>query len=223
MIEEFYAVNPEQVVERLRQAGAKTILIEAPDGLKHFMARLSQAVKRECGCRVYVRASHTYGGCDLGIREARLLGADHIVHIGHTPYPDQLATRPDLGDMKVIFLYAHSKHEVSPSLAAEAAGLAKSRGIKKAGLLATIQHVETLSRVAAMLEKHGLQVTIGRPSFKEELPGQVLGCEYSAARNIEKNVDGYIIVSGGMFHAIGAALATRKPVIKIDRYEGRTV
>jgi len=223
MIEEYYTINPQQVVRKLREAGAHTVLLEAPDGLKHFMARLSQAVKRTCGCRVYVRASHTYGGCDLGIREARLLGADHIIHIGHTPYPNELATRPELGDLKVIFIYAHSKHEIPPNLVSDAVELARSRGLERIGLLATIQHVNILERVELMLEKNGLEVVVGKPFFKEELPGQVLGCEYSAARSVARSVDGYMIISGGMFHAIGAFLATRKPVIKIDPYEGRAI
>jgi 2-(3-amino-3-carboxypropyl)histidine synthase len=52
-------------------------------------------------------------------------------------------------------------------------------------------------------------------------PGQVIGCDLSNARAVAKDVDGFICICGGRFHAIGVALATSKPTVVADPYEAR--
>jgi 2-(3-amino-3-carboxypropyl)histidine synthase len=51
-------------------------------------------------------------------------------------------------------------------------------------------------------------------------PGQVLGCNFSSARAID--VDEYLYIGGGAFHALGVALATGKRVIAADPFLHRT-
>ena len=49
--------------------------------------------------------------------------------------------------------------------------------------------------------------------------GQVLGCDFRNAQSVSENVEAYVFVGGGRFHAIGVALATEKPTIIADPYE----
>jgi 2-(3-amino-3-carboxypropyl)histidine synthase len=51
--------------------------------------------------------------------------------------------------------------------------------------------------------------------------GQVIGCDYSNAKSVSNNVDAFLFIGGGRFHAIGIALATAKPVIVADPFENR--
>jgi 2-(3-amino-3-carboxypropyl)histidine synthase len=51
--------------------------------------------------------------------------------------------------------------------------------------------------------------------------GQVIGCDYSNARSVANDVEAFLFVGGGQFHAIGVALSTAKPTVVADPYEGR--
>jgi 2-(3-amino-3-carboxypropyl)histidine synthase len=50
--------------------------------------------------------------------------------------------------------------------------------------------------------------------------GQVIGCDFSNAHAVAKNVDAFLCICGGRFHALGVALATAKPTVVADPYEG---
>jgi 2-(3-amino-3-carboxypropyl)histidine synthase len=51
--------------------------------------------------------------------------------------------------------------------------------------------------------------------------GQVTGCNYTNVKSIAEEVDAFLFVGGGRFHALGIALSTSKPTIIADPYEGR--
>nr|WP_272584831.1 diphthamide biosynthesis enzyme Dph2 [Sulfolobus islandicus] len=86
---------------------------------------------------------------------------------------------------------------------------------RKISLTATLQHVRLVSKIKSFLEDKGYDVVIGKPSNRFMFDGQILGCDYKAA---EVEADTYVIVSGGLFHALGLGLATNKPTIKLDPY-----
>jgi 2-(3-amino-3-carboxypropyl)histidine synthase len=49
--------------------------------------------------------------------------------------------------------------------------------------------------------------------------GQVIGCDYSNAKSVAKEVGAFLFVGGGRFHALGVALSTMKPTIVADPYD----
>jgi 2-(3-amino-3-carboxypropyl)histidine synthase len=51
--------------------------------------------------------------------------------------------------------------------------------------------------------------------------GQVIGCNYSNVTSIADQVEAFLFVGGGMFHALGIALSTSKPTIIADPYDNR--
>jgi 2-(3-amino-3-carboxypropyl)histidine synthase len=63
------------------------------------------------------------------------------------------------------------------------------------------------------LEKGGVKVFTSKGNIAR-YPSQVLGCDVLAARNIEKYVDAFILLSDGRFHAL--QLATNKPIFILD-------
>ncbi len=52
-------------------------------------------------------------------------------------------------------------------------------------------------------------------------PGQVIGCNYSNVKSIADEVDAFLFVGGGLFHALGIALSTSKPTVIADPYDNR--
>ncbi len=53
------------------------------------------------------------------------------------------------------------------------------------------------------------------------MPGQVIGCNYSNVKSIADEVEAFLFVGGGMFHALGIALSTSKPTFIADPYDNR--
>jgi 2-(3-amino-3-carboxypropyl)histidine synthase len=49
----------------------------------------------------------------------------------------------------------------------------------------------------------------------------VIGCDFSNAQSISKDVEAFLFLGGGRFHAIGVELTTGKPTIIADPYEKR--
>ncbi len=84
----------------------------------------------------------------------------------------------------------------------------------------TVQHVQTLDTVKELLLRAGKTVVIGDAGCMN-YPGQVIGCDFSNAKSVSKDVEAFLFVGGGRFHALGVALSTMKPTVVADPYEKR--
>jgi 2-(3-amino-3-carboxypropyl)histidine synthase len=199
--------------ERLRQEivklGAKRVLIQLPEGLKGEAPRLAKVVEK-AGALPIVSADPCYGACDLATSEAESLGADLIVHYGHAKL---------LKYEKVPTIYIEARATISITEAVEKA-IPLMENWHKIGLATTVQHVQTLDEAKEMLIRAGKTVMIG-DAGRLNYPGQVVGCDYSNAKSIAEDVEGFLFIGGGRFHALGLALATSKPTVVADPYEKR--
>jgi 2-(3-amino-3-carboxypropyl)histidine synthase len=139
-----------------------------------------------------------------------------VIHVGHSPMGD---TKPRI---PTIFLDAPSKLDVGPAVRASLYKLGRGGRI---GLLTTTQFRHAIRDARSILENAGYEVSIGTGGERLAFPGQVLGCDLSAARNVENEVDTFLIVGGGTFHATGVAMATRRPVViaDVETGEARTI
>ncbi|MEM3617300.1 MAG: diphthamide biosynthesis enzyme Dph2 [Candidatus Bathyarchaeia archaeon] len=199
--------------ERLRREivklGAKRVLIQLPEGLKGEAPRLAKVVEK-AGALPIVSADPCYGACDLATFEAESLGADLIVHYGHTKL---------LKYEKVPTIYIEARATISVTEAVEKA-LPLMANWHKVGLATTVQHVQTLDEAKEMLIRVGKTVMVGDVG-RLNYPGQVVGCDYGNAKSIAEDVEGFLFIGGGQFHALGLALATSKPTVVADPYEKR--
>ena len=91
---------------------------------------------------------------------------------------------------------------------------------QKIGLTTTVQHVQTLDDVREILLRVGKTVVIG-DAGRLNYPGQVIGCDYSNAKSIANDVEAFLFIGGGKFHALGVAFSTSKPTVVADPYEKR--
>lgn len=204
----FY-LEEERLKDEIEKRDAKRVLIQLPEGLKAEGPRLATIVEKT-GALPVISADPCYGACDLAIQEAEILRADLLVHFGHTP----ITTQP-----KVPTIYIEAKAEVSIKEAVNKA-LPYLKDRESLGLATTVQHVDMLSEARELLVRAGKSVAIG-DTGKLKYAGQVTGCNYSNARAVAKDVEAFLFIGGGRFHAIGLALATAKPVVVADLYEKR--
>lgn len=223
-----YHVDLEEARKAIVESGASKVVIQLPDGLKQYSIDIAECLKSMIpeDVEVYVHADSVYGSCDIQYGQLwATLKPSLIVHIGHSPYPGELAgpfVEPWEGlGVRVVYVKALSKLTVSSDVIREAAGILKGYNVRTVGLVATAQHTHILGEVAGALESEGLKPLIPRgfrPYFDD---GQIIGCDYRLARLLR--VDGFAYVGGGVFHPLGLYLATFKPVVKIDPYEGKAV
>lgn len=196
--------------EEVKKRGAKRVLIQLPQGLKLEGPRLAKLVEKT-GVLAIVSADSCYGACDLAVQEAENLGVDLVIHFGHSAKEG----KPE----RVPVLYIEAKIDVSLKTAVEKA-LPLIEAWKSIGLVTTVQHVDMLGEARELLLKAGKRVAVG-DTRRLKYAGQLIGCDYSNATAVAKDVDGFLFVGGGKFHALGVELATSKPTVVADPYEGR--
>jgi 2-(3-amino-3-carboxypropyl)histidine synthase len=199
----------ERVKQEILKLKAKRVLVQLPEGLKPEAPRLAKIVEK-FGALPIVSADPCYGACDLATAEAESLGADLIVHYGHSRL---------LKYERVPTIYVEARATVNVNDAVEKA-LPMLENWRKLGLTTTVQHVQTLDEVRDVLLRVGKTVVIG-DAGRLNYPGQVIGCDYSNAKSVAKDVEAFLFIGGGRFHALGVALSTSRPTIVADPYEKR--
>ena len=193
-----------RAVKLIRRSGAKLVGLQVPEGLKRAAPGIAKQIRDQTGAEVMISGDPCYGACDIDMSLCDEV--DIMLHLGHS----ELDEVPE----KVIFLEARMTRD--PKEAVEKAiPLLRS---KKVGVTTTVQHVHMLDRVVEVLKEHGIQGLLGPASGRTKHPGQVLGCCYSSARELD--LDEYLFIGTGQFHPLGIALATGKRVVTADPITG---
>ncbi len=202
-----FDLEEERVKQEILKLGAKRVLIQFPEGLKPEAPRIAKIIEK-FGVLPIISADPCYGACDLATAEAESLGVDLIVHYGHSKLVKY---------ERVPTVYVEARATLNINTAVEKA-LPMLEKWHKIGLATTVQHVQTLDEVRETLILAGKTVAIG-DTRRLSYPGQVIGCDYSNAISIAKDVEAFLFVGGGLFHALGVALSTSKPTIVVDPYD----
>jgi len=189
------------LVAKLRRRGARSVALQFPAGLARQAPGTAAALRRE-GFDVIVSGDPCYGGCDLALDALQY--ADVLVHFGHAPVEERsnVIYEPVRFDFDVAVL-----ERALPDL--------HSRRI---GLVTTIQHLHLIGAMVAFLREHGIEAIVAPGDQRTPIPGQVLGCNFAAAR--ATGADEILFVGTGVFHPIGIHLATRSRVVALDPFTG---
>jgi 2-(3-amino-3-carboxypropyl)histidine synthase len=192
-----------EVVDKIKEIKAETVGLQFPEGLKLHAVQVARTIELETGATVIISADPCYGACDVADTD---MGdyVDILVHFGHKPLPINY-------DIPVMFVDARSNMELLGSIGNSMSLL---EGYEKIGLVTTAQHLHLLDEVAEFLEQNGKKVLLSEGAGTTR--GQVLGCNFSSIKNLD--VDAYLYVGSGNFHALGITLFTDKPVIVADPY-----
>jgi len=183
------------------------VLLQLPEGLKGKALKLAEKLERE-GKEVVISCSPCYGGCDIALEEARKCKADRIIQYGHSPFPIKSRIPIEFVEYRTPVKF---KRVIKKALK-------ELRGFKKIGLVTTVQHIGQLGEIKGFLERNGKKVFVGRHGKRAKYNGQILGCDVGSVRSIEKKVDCFLFFGGGLFHAVGGAVATEKPFLAVDPF-----
>jgi len=201
---EFVIRDVEEADARLKELGSKRILLQLPDGLKPYVFDYFNYLSQRYD--VIVSSSPVYGACDIG--PSYLYDrVDAIVQIGHSVMRNIKYPKP------VIFIEHYRDVEIREF---DTKPIEK---YSKIGLIYSIQYRFAAQRVKSILEERSFTVLIGKSDRRMAYDGQVLGCNFSSVHSIENEVDAFLIVSTGIFHALGSQISTDKPVFLFDLNE----
>jgi len=192
----------ERIKQEIQKFGAKRVLIQMPQGLKPDAPRIAKMVEKT-GAIALISADPCYGACDIANDEAINLGADMIIHFGHSKFVKHTPVSTIYIETRALTNITEVLEKALPLL----------NNYLKIGLAASVQHLQTLNEAREFLICAGKTVVLEA--------GQVIGCDYSSVKTIDDEVDVYLFIGGGIFHALGISLSTSKPTIVADPYDNR--
>jgi 2-(3-amino-3-carboxypropyl)histidine synthase len=190
------------LIEQLRNRGVRRVALQFPAGLAREAPGTAAAL-RDAGFEVIISGDPCYGGCDLALDA--LAYADVLVHFGHAPVEE----RADV-------VYEPVRIDFDPGVLETVVPLLNARRI---GLVTTIQHAHLLDGMVAALREHGVEAVVAPGDSRTPVAGQVLGCNFAAAR--ATGADEILFVGTGLFHPIGIRLSTRARVVALDPFTGQ--
>jgi len=173
-----YEKNISELAEEIKKKKARKILLQLPEGLKTRAQDIAERIEA-LGINVIISGEPCYGACDLRDREAKMMGCDMLVHVGHSKFFKDFST-------SVPVLYFPWKIDVN--LGNIDFSIIKEKEI---AIASTIQHLHLLDELKKRLEKEEKKVVV---------LGQILGCY---VENSDKIKDTVLLLGSGDFHATG--------------------
>ena len=162
------------LLKKIEDDGIKKIGIQAPSGLKSQIPKISEELNKK-NIDYIVSASSCYGGCDLDLD----MDVDLLVHLGH----NEVVKSP----LPVFYYdYQHDVVEVDKKIFKTLPD--------KIGVLFNINHKNNADKVIEALKSLKKVVTLGSKSTRGKYPGQILGCNFDAAKSIEHYVNCFLFV-----------------------------
>lgn len=205
-LSEVFDFRLDYLIELIRKTDAKLVGFQLPEGLKRKALGLAARVEEATGAEVLISGDPCFGACDLDT--ALLEKVDLLFHFGHAELEDTKLSE------KIYFIETRSSVNLNPVVEK---ALSELNG-QRIGLISTVQHVHKLQEACKQLEAKGKKCIIGTGDCRLAYPGQVLGCNFSAAR--AETCDEYLYIGSGDFHPLGVALSTKKRVIAANPLSG---
>ncbi|XP_063306011.1 2-(3-amino-3-carboxypropyl)histidine synthase subunit 1 [Pelobates fuscus] len=193
-----------KTIWRIQQASAKRVALQMPEGLLMFACTIADIIERFTSSETVVMGDVTYGACCVDDYTARALGADFLVHYGHSCLVPIDATH----GVRMLYVFVDIKIDTSHFVDTIRFNFSPRSSI---AFVSTVQFVSALQAAYHAL-KSEYQVTV--PQCKPLSPGEILGC---TSPRLEKSVDAVVYLGDGRFHLESVMIAN--PDTKAFRYD----
>ncbi|XP_026546071.1 2-(3-amino-3-carboxypropyl)histidine synthase subunit 1 [Notechis scutatus] len=175
-----------------------------PEGLLMFACTLADIVERFTGAEAVVMGDVTYGACCVDDFTARALGADFLVHYGHSCLIPIDSTR----GLKMLYVFVDIKIDTAHLI--QTLRFNFPAGAKLA-LVSTVQFVSALQAASRELQP---DYHIWTPQCKPLSPGELLGC---TSPRLAQETDAIVYLGDGRFHLESIMIAN--PDVPAYRYD----
>ncbi|KAG0437049.1 hypothetical protein HPB47_017623 [Ixodes persulcatus] len=199
-----YNFEVAKTIWRIRQLQARRVALQFPEGLLIFAFPIADILEKFTDCDdVVILGDVTYGACCIDDFTARALGADLMVHYGHSC----LIPVDQMNGLKMLYIFVDIKIDVLHLIDTVELNWTTETSL---ALVSTIQFVATIQAVATELRAAGYVAKV--PQIRPLSPGEILGC---TAPKVD-DVDLVIYVGDGRFHL--EAIMIANPTLKAYRY-----
>jgi len=205
----FATVGPD-LEAAIREARPKRVVLQVPAGLVRNAHDLAARLRDATGIPVDLAARPCFGACDFPSRD-EAPRADLAVVLGHAPIPNVPLHRP------TFFVEMRESRGDVEKLARI---VVDAKLPFRLGLVASVQHLDLVEPLRAALGRHGYELRVGTGDRRLAYPAQALGCNYSGAEAIERDVDAFLFLGTGQFHPVGLAFTVARPVHALDPVRG---
>ncbi len=198
-------------MEALRAGRYRRIALQVPAGLVAGARDLAERFRTQAKVDVQLVARSCFGACDFPSPD-EAPGVDALVVLGHARIPNVRLPLP------TYFVEMRSQGG-DPERLVEL--IASARLPSRLGLVASVQHLDLVAPLRAVAQRRGYTLVTGEGDRRLAYAGQALGCNYTPAETIAREVDAYLFLGTGRFHAIGLAFAVDRPVWTLDPLQHR--
>lgn len=195
----------ERLRKELEKIRPKRVLVQLPEGVKQNSFELLEFFQK-LKIEVIFSGETCWGGCSVAVEEAKAVGADLIVHFGHSEFIKV--------NFPVIYIPIKDELNLEPLLKKS---LSELKSFKTIGVSCSVQHMHDLKSIVEFYENNGKKVILSKKKGNVSYEGHIVGCQYSGLKTIENQVECFVVL-GNNFHSMGATLAVDKPVFLIDVY-----
>ena len=202
----------DEIIKRVKEEDYDKIGLQGPDGIKPQLIEFGSRLK-ELGIEPIMIGSSTFGACGIADEKAERMGADALIHVGHTRFLHPEGAEMD--DVDVFYLPYREDRDLMGILKEHYEDIDEDETL---GLVGVTQYMDRREKAKEFLQDKGYEVVDGTTGLRTTEPGQVLGCDAGAAHNIAEKVDAFVFLGSGHFHPSQVS-ETGKKVYVIDPYE----
>jgi 2-(3-amino-3-carboxypropyl)histidine synthase len=202
----------DEVLDEIKDKGYDKVGLQGPDGIKDELLEYASKLKDHDIEPVMIGAS-TFGACGIADEKAERMGADALIHVGHTRFlhPE----KADMDDLNVYYLPYREDRDLMGVLEEHYDEIDEDETL---GLVGVTQYMDRADEAREFLESKGYEVVDGKTGLRTTEEGQVLGCDAGAAHNISHKVDAFVFLGSGHFHPSQVSEAGKK-VYVVDPYQ----
>lgn len=200
-----YNFEIHKTIWRTRELKAKRVALQMPEGLLIFSSVIAEIVERFTDADTVIMGDVTYGACCVDDFTAKALGADLLVHYGHSC----LIPVDQTTGIKVLYVFVDIKIDSVHFINSVKHNFTTGTHL---ALISTIQFVASLHAAAKELRESGYDVTI--PQTRPLSPGEVLGC---TAPKLPSGTQVLLYLGDGRFHLEAAMIAN--PTVRAYKYD----
>eukprot|EP00030_Apusomonadida_sp_AF-17_P000555 a175023_54.p1 GENE.a175023_54~~a175023_54.p1 ORF type:complete len:456 (+),score=107.71 a175023_54:28-1368(+) len=205
-----YNFEVPKTIQRIREAGAKTVALQFPEGLLMYSCVIADILERHAAVETIIMGDVTYGACCVDDYTARALGATFLVHYGHS-----CLVPISVSQMQMLYVFVSIGIDVDHLVATVALNFAP---VTRIALIATVQFLPSMQAAKVALETaHGF-TGLSVPQARPLSGGEVLGCTSPTI----KGADALVYVADGRFHLESAMIANPSlPAFQYDPFTKR--
>ncbi|XP_053376020.1 2-(3-amino-3-carboxypropyl)histidine synthase subunit 1-like [Mercenaria mercenaria] len=192
-----------KTIWRIRQAAAKRVALQFPEGLLMFACTISDIIEQFTDADTLIMGDVTYGACCVDDYSARALGADIMIHYGHSC----LVPIDRTEGIQMLYVFVDIKIDTVHFIETLRHNFPRETSL---ALVSTIQFVTALQSVSEHLKE---EYKIILPQCKPLSPGEILGCTSPKLTG----ADVIVYLGDGRFHL--ESIMIQNPDIPAYRYD----